>query len=189
MFCVQALQYKTDQIADIKKIEKLNLLLFTLMSQGSDAESEPSLLVLVVPGSNYCKQTVTNTLAVCLQRGIASCLMHRNALYKLQVIAMAYLPSTWSLTLGRHRIDSGKVQHVDAAFVSLQFQRWNLRTPLQLHKHKSPYKNPIQVSNPERGRKDEKADEQAWSSRRYMFVNVLRRSVGYKFFVYTAASS
>ena len=42
MFLVQALQYKTDQIADIKKIEKLNLLFFTLMSQGSDAESEAS---------------------------------------------------------------------------------------------------------------------------------------------------
>lgn len=62
MFCVQALQYKTDQIADIKKIEKLNLLLFTLMSQGSDADSEPSLLVHVVPGSSYCEQTVTNTI-------------------------------------------------------------------------------------------------------------------------------
>lgn len=49
--CVQALQYKTDQIADIKKIEKLNLLLFTLMSQGSDAESEPFLLIL--PGSAW----------------------------------------------------------------------------------------------------------------------------------------
>ncbi|KAL3154739.1 hypothetical protein ABBQ38_011287 [Trebouxia sp. C0009 RCD-2024] len=33
-----ALQYKTDQVADVKKIEKLNLLFFTLMGQGSDAE-------------------------------------------------------------------------------------------------------------------------------------------------------
>lgn len=33
-----ALQYKTDQIADVKKIEKLNLLFFSLMAQGSDAE-------------------------------------------------------------------------------------------------------------------------------------------------------
>ena len=38
----QALQYKTDQVADVKKIEKLNLLFFTLMGQGSDAESELS---------------------------------------------------------------------------------------------------------------------------------------------------
>lgn len=45
MFLVQALQYKTDQIADMKKIEKLNLLFFTLMSQGSDAESELSSLL------------------------------------------------------------------------------------------------------------------------------------------------
>ena len=36
----QALQYKTDQIADVKKIEKLNLLFFSLMAQGSDAEGE-----------------------------------------------------------------------------------------------------------------------------------------------------
>ncbi|KAL3144335.1 hypothetical protein ABBQ32_004095 [Trebouxia sp. C0010 RCD-2024] len=33
-----ALQYKTDQVADVKKIEKLNLLFFALMGQGSDAE-------------------------------------------------------------------------------------------------------------------------------------------------------
>lgn len=33
-----ALQYKTDQIADVKKIEKLNLLFFHLMAQGSEAE-------------------------------------------------------------------------------------------------------------------------------------------------------
>lgn len=44
VLCVQALQYRTDQIADLKKIEKLNLLLFTLMSQGSDAESKPGSL-------------------------------------------------------------------------------------------------------------------------------------------------
>jgi len=37
---LQALQYKTDQIADVKKIEKLNLLFFTLMAQGSEAEGE-----------------------------------------------------------------------------------------------------------------------------------------------------
>ncbi|DBA90395.1 hypothetical protein WJX77_008811 [Trebouxia sp. C0004] len=36
-----ALQYKTDQIADVKKIEKLNLLFFTLMAQGSEADAQP----------------------------------------------------------------------------------------------------------------------------------------------------
>lgn len=36
-----ALQYKTDQIADVKKIEKLNLLFFTLMAQGSEADVPP----------------------------------------------------------------------------------------------------------------------------------------------------
>jgi len=33
-----AVQYKTDQIADVKKIEKLNSLFFTLMAQGTEAE-------------------------------------------------------------------------------------------------------------------------------------------------------
>ena len=37
---MQAVQYKTDQIADVKKIEKLNLLFFQLMAQGSEAEGE-----------------------------------------------------------------------------------------------------------------------------------------------------
>ena len=37
---LQALQYKTDQVADVKKIEKLNLLFFTLMAQGSEADGE-----------------------------------------------------------------------------------------------------------------------------------------------------
>lgn len=57
---------------------------------------------------------------------------------------------------------------------------------LHLHKHKSPYQKPTQVSNPERDRKDEKADERAWSSRKFLSVSVLRRSVGYNTSVYTA---
>lgn len=38
------MQYKTDQIADVKKIEKLNSLFFTLMAQGTEAEGEICML-------------------------------------------------------------------------------------------------------------------------------------------------
>lgn len=45
---LQALQYKTDQIADVKKIEKLNLLFFTLMAQGSEADGAPQPALCLV---------------------------------------------------------------------------------------------------------------------------------------------
>lgn len=69
MFTVQALQYKTDQVADVKKIEKLNLLFFALMGQGSDAESEPSLLFRQLPASNCCmpQPKSSGTYSWCLQ--------------------------------------------------------------------------------------------------------------------------
>lgn len=112
--------------------------------------------------------------------------MNRSELHSLQVIAVAYLPSTWLLSQQLHRINLGNVEHSDAALLSLQFQWRNLWIPLHLHKHKSPYKKPTQVSNPERDRKDEKADEQAWSSRSFLSVSVLRQSVGYSTSVCTA---
>lgn len=63
VYKLQALQFKTDQIADVKKIEKLNLLFFSLMAEGSEAEGEhPVCAVLCVAlhaMSSCCLQACT----------------------------------------------------------------------------------------------------------------------------------
>ena len=40
---VQAVQFKTDQIADVRKIEKLNAVFFNLMAQGPEGEGTHGL--------------------------------------------------------------------------------------------------------------------------------------------------
>ena len=66
---VKAVQYKTDQIADVKKIEKLNALFFTLMAQGSEGEgvcmiTRASLLFL--SAYLHCNPVVSLTQAAFL---------------------------------------------------------------------------------------------------------------------------
>lgn len=69
VYRLQALQFKTDQIADVKKIEKLNLLFFSLMAQGSDAEGEHPVCLYFVWHCTQCH------LIVCQHAHLSSCVM------------------------------------------------------------------------------------------------------------------
>ena len=146
-FLVQALQYKTDQIADIKKIEKLNLLFFTLMSQGSDAESEPSSLFHKVHDSNRCTSIKLPSI---LTIDCASCHMKWSQLCTLQVYCLGFAFSKPTFL--------GVIEQYDAASVCVQYQSWNLWILLQPHKYKSPSRKLTQLNNPKRDRKGGKAD-------------------------------
>lgn len=42
--CVQCLQYKTDQVSDLKKIEKLNNKLFNLMALGEQGADDVDMV-------------------------------------------------------------------------------------------------------------------------------------------------
>jgi len=48
LLCAQCLKYKTDQLVDVKRMEKLNNLMFLLMSRGASASlGAPTLLCCI----------------------------------------------------------------------------------------------------------------------------------------------
>lgn len=70
------------------------------------------------------------------------------ALRKLHRLGETFSTPTVLDVIGQH----------DAASLCLQFQSWNLRMPLQLHKYKSPSRKATQLNSPKKDRKGEKAD-------------------------------